>query len=99
MLMMLEKPQLPSYGERPKSERRQFAEKTLGEFTAMSHKGDIAEVTEWPRLAEESVENAQKMAGALRDEAFKQGLRDEVQVMRRGSRLFLKRFDVKGERK
>ena len=98
MLKLLEKPQLPAYGEKPKSERRQFAEKTLGEFTAMSHKGDIAEVTEWPRLAEESVENAQKMAGALRDEAFKQGLRGEVQVMRRGSRLFLKRFSEGAKR-
>ena len=98
MLKLMERPQLPSYGEKPKSERRRFAEKTLAEFEAMSRKGDVAEVTEWPRLAEESVENAQKMAGALRDEAFKQGLRGEVQVMRRGSRLFLKRFDAGGSR-
>lgn len=96
MLKLLEKSQLPAYGERPKSERRKFAEETLKEFAGMSAKGDVAEVTGWSKLDDELVPNAEKMAGALREEAFRQGLRGEVQVMRRGSRLFLKRYAEKG---
>ena len=91
MLTMMEKGQVPGYGSPVKSARRAFAADALREFAAASKPGDVAEVSGWDPLDPAPAADAQKMAAALRDEAFAMGLRGDVSVMRRGQRVFVKR--------
>ena len=88
--------ELPMQGGRERSQRRVFAGNALAEMQGQT--APLAEVTGWPKLDDDPVRDAEKMRAALYDEAFSMGLRDRVRVIRRGSRVFLKRIEPFGRK-
>ena len=94
MLTMLDRSQLPSYGNRERSPLRRFAEETVQEFLGSSRPGDVAEVTGAP--VEEGAAGTQALASCLRDALFRReegDMRDRVRVITRGGRrVFLEMY-------